>query len=102
MMAALSYMGILCFVPLLTNREDEYVHFHAKQGLVLWMWAVIAMFAGSFSAIFQDDIRVRYPGTVDRRADFHLASQGLEVAAGVAACRRYRIAGRWCFVMTDH
>jgi uncharacterized membrane protein len=45
LMAALSYLGILCFVPLILNKDDEYVHFHAKQGLVLWMWSVLAMFA---------------------------------------------------------
>ncbi|CCQ72987.1 hypothetical protein [Magnetospira sp. QH-2] len=44
-MAALSYLGILCFVPLLMNRDDEYVYFHAKQGLVIWMWGVLALFA---------------------------------------------------------
>ncbi len=45
LMAALSYLGILCFVPLLMSRDDEYVYFHARQGLVLWMWSVLAMFA---------------------------------------------------------
>ena len=44
-MAALSYLGILCFVPLLMTKNDAYVYFHAKQGLVLWMWSVLAMFA---------------------------------------------------------
>ena len=43
-MAALSYLGILCFVPLMRNKDDEYVQFHAKQGLVLWMVAVLSMF----------------------------------------------------------
>jgi fumarate reductase subunit D len=42
--AALSYLGILCFVPLLMAREDEYVYFHAKQGLVIWMWSALAIF----------------------------------------------------------
>ncbi len=41
----MSYLGILCFVPMLTNRDDEYVHFHARQGLVIWMWGVLAIFA---------------------------------------------------------
>ncbi len=41
----MSYLGILCFVPMLMNRDDEYVYFHAKQGLVIWMWSVLAMFA---------------------------------------------------------
>lgn len=44
-MAILSYIGILCFVPLLRNKDDEFVDFHAKQGLVIWMWSVLAIFA---------------------------------------------------------
>ncbi|BAE49216.1 hypothetical protein [Paramagnetospirillum magneticum] len=43
-MAALSYLGILCFVPLMRYRDDQYVQFHARQGLVLWMWAVLSLF----------------------------------------------------------
>ncbi|MBF0264478.1 MAG: hypothetical protein HQL46_04340 [Gammaproteobacteria bacterium] len=34
-LSVLSYLGPLCFVPLM-NRDSEFVHFHAKQGLVLW------------------------------------------------------------------
>lgn len=45
MMALLSYLGVLCFVPLLFNKEDSYVAFHARQGLVLWVWGVLAIFA---------------------------------------------------------
>ncbi|MBF0167508.1 MAG: hypothetical protein HQL45_07735 [Alphaproteobacteria bacterium] len=45
LMAAMSYLGILCFVPLMMNKDDEYVQFHAKQGLVLWIWAVLAAFS---------------------------------------------------------
>ena len=45
LMAALSYLGILCFVPLMMNKDDEYVYFHSRQGLILWMWSVLAMFA---------------------------------------------------------
>jgi uncharacterized membrane protein len=45
LMAALSYLGILCFVPLIMNKDDEYVYFHSRQGLVLWTWSVLAMFA---------------------------------------------------------
>ena len=40
----MSYLGILCFVPMLMSRDEEYVYFHAKQGLVIWMWSVLAMF----------------------------------------------------------
>ena len=42
-MAIVSYLGILCLVPLIMNRDDEFVYFHAKQGLIIWMWAGIFM-----------------------------------------------------------
>ncbi|CAH2598651.1 Magnetosome protein MamF [Rhodovastum atsumiense] len=51
LLAALSYLGILCFVPLLFSRDDEFVQFHARQGLVLWMWGVLAIFALSLPGI---------------------------------------------------
>jgi fumarate reductase subunit D len=44
LLAAISYLGIMCFVPLLVAREDEFVTFHAKQGLVIWMWSALAIF----------------------------------------------------------
>lgn len=34
-MAALSYIGPLVLIPFLTKREDSFVMFHIKQGLVL-------------------------------------------------------------------
>ncbi|MEO5378729.1 MAG: hypothetical protein H7832_13235 [Magnetococcus sp. DMHC-6] len=43
-LAAMSYLGILVLVPLVLNREDSYVRFHARQGLILWIWEVIAVF----------------------------------------------------------
>ncbi len=45
LMAVMSYLGILCFVPLLRNDDDEFVYFHAKQGLVIWMWGVLGVFS---------------------------------------------------------
>ena len=36
-MAFISYIGILCLVPILTKEKDEFVLFHAKQGLVLFI-----------------------------------------------------------------
>ncbi|MEO5378724.1 MAG: hypothetical protein H7832_13210 [Magnetococcus sp. DMHC-6] len=44
-MALFSYLGVLCLVPLLFNKDDEFVHFHARQGLVLWIWGVLAVFS---------------------------------------------------------
>jgi len=40
----LSYIGILCIIPLLTKKDDEFVFFHAKQGLVLLIVEVITAF----------------------------------------------------------
>ncbi len=46
--AILSYIGILVLVPLLMEKKDEFVKFHAKQGLVLFIAEVITSF---FTAI---------------------------------------------------
>ena len=45
LMAIFSYLGVLCLVPLIFNRDDEYVNFHARQGLILWVWGVLAIFS---------------------------------------------------------
>jgi uncharacterized membrane protein len=39
-MAVISYIGPLCLVPILTKEKDEFVKFHAKQGLVLFIGEV--------------------------------------------------------------
>lgn len=39
-MAIISYIGPLCLVPILTKEKDEFVKFHAKQGLVLFIGEV--------------------------------------------------------------
>ncbi len=43
-MALLSYLGILVFVPLVANRNDEYVNFHARQGLIIWALGIFTIF----------------------------------------------------------
>jgi uncharacterized membrane protein len=35
LMAVLAYIGILIIIPYLTSKEDPFVKFHIKQGLVL-------------------------------------------------------------------
>lgn len=50
LMAALSYVHILCLVPLLTQRDNKFVQFHAKQGLVLFVVEVV-IFMGFFTII---------------------------------------------------
>jgi fumarate reductase subunit D len=41
-MALISYIGPLCLIPLLTKDQDEFVKFHMKQGLVLFILEVAA------------------------------------------------------------
>jgi uncharacterized membrane protein len=43
-MAALSYVGILCLVPLLAAKTSKFAQFHAKQGLVLFVVDVVVSF----------------------------------------------------------
>lgn len=43
--AALSYLFILVFVPLFLRRDDPFVAFHAKQGLVVFVGYVLAAIA---------------------------------------------------------
>ncbi|MFH1246393.1 MAG: DUF4870 domain-containing protein [Candidatus Liptonbacteria bacterium] len=40
--AALSYLGILVIVPLLVAKDDPFVKFHVKQGIVLLISYVVA------------------------------------------------------------
>ncbi|MBF8272114.1 MAG: hypothetical protein HW380_1219 [Magnetococcales bacterium] len=45
-LALFSYMGVLCLIPLLFNNDhNDYVRFHSRQGLVLWVWGVLAIFS---------------------------------------------------------
>ena len=43
LMAALSYLWILSVVMLLVKKDDEFVQFHAKQGLVLFIAGIVFM-----------------------------------------------------------
>lgn len=35
--AILSYLWILCLIPILMKKEDEFIRFHARQGLMLFI-----------------------------------------------------------------
>lgn len=41
-LAILSYLGILCLVPLLLKKNNKFVLFHGKQGLVLFLGEIAA------------------------------------------------------------
>ena len=47
LIAILSYIGVLCLIPLLTKKDDEFVFFHAKQGVVLFIAEVITAFVAA-------------------------------------------------------
>lgn len=46
-MGILAYLGILVLVPLLAAKESKFARFHANQGLVLCIAAIIYAFAYS-------------------------------------------------------
>jgi len=39
--AALSYVWVLCFIPLLGRKDSRLCQFHARQGLVLFLIEVV-------------------------------------------------------------
>lgn len=50
-MAALSYVGFLVLVPLFVSRDDKYVYWHVKQGLVLLIGLILAVVAAQWIAM---------------------------------------------------
>jgi len=46
LMAALSYIGILCLIPLLAKKDSKYCQEHGKQGLILFIGFIAVMVVG--------------------------------------------------------
>ncbi|MBF0154035.1 MAG: hypothetical protein HQL64_09880 [Magnetococcales bacterium] len=44
-LALLSYVNVLCLIPLYFARDSEYVQFHARQGFVVFFIYIIGSFA---------------------------------------------------------
>ena len=42
--AALSYIWVLCLIPLLTKKRSKFAQFHAKQGLILFIAEIVGVF----------------------------------------------------------
>ena len=40
-LTVLSYIGLLCLVPLLAKKDSKFAQYHAKQGLVLFIMELI-------------------------------------------------------------
>lgn len=51
LLAAVSYLGILCILPYLFCPEDQFARFHAKQGLVLLLFEVLTSVLGGLTGI---------------------------------------------------
>ncbi len=48
-MAALSYLGPLVLVPFLTKKDNPFIMFHVKQGLVLFGILLVVMFVDNIT-----------------------------------------------------
>lgn len=53
LMAALSYLWILSVVILFVKKDSDYIKFHAKQGLVLFLTSVVLWFVPVLGWMFQ-------------------------------------------------
>ena len=51
-MAILSYFGILALIPYLSEKNNSFVVFHAKQGMNLFILGIIAFFGASIFGVF--------------------------------------------------
>lgn len=48
-MASLSYVGPLVLIPFLTKKEDSFIMFHVKQGLVIFGLEIVIMLLTTMS-----------------------------------------------------
>lgn len=53
LMAALSYLWFLSVVILLLKKDSDYIKFHAKQGLVLFLASIVLWFVPVLGWMFQ-------------------------------------------------
>jgi fumarate reductase subunit D len=51
LMAVLSYIGILCLIPLLMKKTSKFAQEHAKQGFVLFLFEIAASVVGMLPAL---------------------------------------------------
>lgn len=51
LVASLSYVGVLVLIPIISGRaKHPFIHFHVKQGLVIFVGEIIAIIAGTWMA----------------------------------------------------
>jgi uncharacterized membrane protein len=49
--AAISYVGILCLIPLLAKKDSKFCQEHGKQGFILFLFEVAVMILGMLPVI---------------------------------------------------
>ncbi len=49
--AAIGYVFILCFVPLILKRDNKFAQFHGRQGLILFIFEIAAAIVKSVPVI---------------------------------------------------
>ena len=49
--AILSYISVLCFLPFILGKNDEFTLFHAKQGILVLLISVLIDILGKFTFI---------------------------------------------------
>jgi len=49
--SAIGYIWLLFLLPLLLKKDDEFCQFHAKQGLMLFLFSLVVMILGGIPVI---------------------------------------------------
>jgi uncharacterized membrane protein len=67
-MAVLSYIGILCLIPLLMKKTSKFAQEHAKQGFVLFLFEIAASVVGNVAGSWNHRFH-RFGRWIDRFGD---------------------------------
>jgi uncharacterized membrane protein len=60
-MSIIAYLGILCFIPLFTSRDNKFVMYHTEQGLALFIaWVIVAIVLSFLDPILYKIIPMGY------------------------------------------
>lgn len=60
-MSIIAYIGILCFIPLFTSRDNKYVMYHTEQGIALFIsWVILAILFAFLDPILYQLIHFGY------------------------------------------
>ena len=80
LMCILSYLGILALIPFLSKKDDDFIMFHAKQGLNLTIVCWIASFGLGFVSGLSGIVAVGYLGDLISIFELVLSIMGIVAA----------------------